>query len=112
MKNVIAFPGLFLSCNPKYFPQTNTVEFRASDYDDLSGHPRAFKFTHQGEFAAQFPKKFKAGDVVHIQALAEAYQAKVYGKMGKPIKYPDGTWRYTTKTRFHVITIKAGLLNI
>lgn len=110
MKNVIVFPGLILVTAPRYFSETGTIEFRAIDSDDLRQYPSTFKFRYQGNFSAPNKERFKEGETVHIKAMAEAYKAKVYGKMGKPIRYPDGTWRYTTKTRFNVIDIQRGLL--
>ena len=110
MKNIIVFSGLILVGNPTYYPNSNAAEFMAHDLDDHNPSPRCFKFVHQGEYAKGFPEKFKAGDVVHVKALAQAYKGKIYGRLGRPIKYPDGSQRYTTRVRFHVIKIKEGIL--
>lgn len=52
---------------------------------------------------------FKVGDVVNIIATADPYQGKVYGKRNMPIKYPDGSQRYTVKTRFLVEKMGRGI---
>lgn len=109
MKNVISFPGLVLVNKPRYYSNSNTVEFMAHDYDDHHVAPRPFKFVFQGPCAKEFPVRFKKGDIVHVKALAEAYKGKIYGKMKRPIKYPDGSFRYTTRVRFHVINIRKGI---
>lgn len=111
MKNVIIFPALVVSNKPKYYPASNSVEFMAQDADDPRRRPSAFKLTNQGDFAKQFPEKFKIGDIINVKAIAEAYRGKIYGRLGRPIKYPDGSFRYTSRVRFHVISIRKGTLD-
>lgn len=111
MKNVTIFPGLVIKSGPSIFNFGKTVEIKAHDYDDLRTIPRTFKFVYEGnrDIVSKFPIMFKAGDVVNIQGAAESYKGKVYGKRGKSIKYPDGSQRFTTKTRFRILKIFKGV---
>lgn len=64
-----------------------------------------FKFVYRGCFAAKMASMFKVGHLVNIRACPVAYRGRVYGKRGKPIHYPDGRVRMTTKTRFFILKI-------
>jgi hypothetical protein len=69
--------------------------------------PCCFKFIYKGIYADQMMSKFKKGDIVNIKARPEAYCGRVYGKLGKPIHYPNGKIRMTTKIQFIILNIKA-----
>ena len=108
MINEVVFPWLKVLENPKLY-HDNVVELKALGvFSRKEKYHSAFKFIYKGKYASEFPNRFRAGQIVRVRACAEAYRAKVYGKLGRPIKYPDGTFRYTTKVRFHIIKIKHG----
>lgn len=92
------------------FKESSTVEIFAAPFERFSKerYPESFKFTYKGFSAANIASAFQVSEVVHIKAEPEAYEADVYGKRGKPIKYPDGTPRKTTKTRFQILEIYKG----
>lgn len=101
------FPRLVLVSNPKIYQNDTFVELYAAFHPGA----RPFKLVWRGQPSeiTQFPSKFKAGDTVRVHASVEPYKGRVYGKMGRALKYPDGSLRSITKNRFHIIKIRKGV---
>lgn len=109
MTNSIIFSELELRSIPKVYQGGMVVEFYAGEpVGRNAGFNAPFKFIYKGPHASEFPSRFLPGDKVRIRAIAESYKGKVYGKMRRPIKYPDGTFRWTKRVRFNIIKIKKG----
>lgn len=114
--NVSIFKNLKITSKPVIFDngkQHSMVQLKAvqtTGFYFTTGYPNEMKFViATNPFGKELPERFKVNNFIDVIAVAKPYKARVYGKLGKPIKYPDGTQRFTTKTQF--IIKKIGVNN-
>lgn len=93
------------------FKENNTVEIFAATLLAIMANERfpvPHKFRYKGQWAEEVHNKFEVGEVVHIEAIPEAYQANIYGVRGLPLHLAGGRIRKTVKTRFLILKIYKG----